>query len=115
MGRLSPSLGLEPQLRAELDRLLRPDPERAEQLRAHFQQGFRGIARRLWPRLSLVLAVDSGSNQIYGEMLRELYCQGVDLYSPFYAATEGRRDPPPGISCRSCHSLDGRILIRNKE
>ncbi|CAL8309124.1 unnamed protein product [Boreogadus saida] len=89
VGRLSPSLGLEPQLRAELDRLLRPDPARAEQLRAHFQQGFRGIARRLWPRLNLVLAVDSGSNQIYGEMLREHYCQGVDLYSPFYAATEG--------------------------
>ena len=97
VGRLSPSLGLEPQLRAELDQLLKPDRERAAQLRVLFQQGFRGIARRLWPRLNLVLAVDSGSNQIYGEMLREHYCQGVELYSPFYAATEGRRTPPPHI------------------
>ncbi|KAG7267870.1 hypothetical protein CRUP_003450 [Coryphaenoides rupestris] len=91
-GRLSTSLGLEPPLRAALESLLRPDPGRAAQLRAHFQQGFRGIAGRLWSRLNLVLAVDSGSNQIYGEMLRDHYCQGVELYSPFYAATEGRRD-----------------------
>ncbi|CAL8301349.1 unnamed protein product [Lota lota] len=89
VGKLSPSLGLEPQLRSALNQLLKPDPGRAGQLRAHFQQGFRGIAKRLWPRLNLVLAVDSGSNQIYGEMLRDHYCQGVDLYSPFYAATEG--------------------------
>lgn len=69
---------------------MKPDPERAAQLRAHFQDGFRGIAKRLWPHLHLVLAVDSGSNQIYGEMLRENYCRGVSFYSPFYAATEGR-------------------------
>ncbi|CAL8281861.1 unnamed protein product [Merluccius merluccius] len=89
VGKLSPSLVLEPQLRFVLERLLEPDPGRAAQLRAHFQQGFRGIAGRLWPRLNLVLAVDSGSNQIYGEMLRDHYCEGTDLYSPFYAATEG--------------------------
>ncbi|KAG5854872.1 hypothetical protein ANANG_G00042430 [Anguilla anguilla] len=40
-------------------------------------------------RLNLVLAVDSGSNQIYGELLRRHYCRGVPFYSPFYAATEG--------------------------
>ena len=70
---------------------MRPDPERASQIRAQVQDGFRGIAKRLWPNLNLVLAVDSGSNQIYGEMLRETYCQGVPFYSPFYAATEGKK------------------------
>ncbi|KAJ3608199.1 hypothetical protein NHX12_025249 [Muraenolepis orangiensis] len=89
VGKLSPSLGLGPRLRAALEGLLEPDPGRAAELEAHFQQGFRGIARRLWPRLNLVLAVDSGSDRIYGETLRDHYCQGVDLYSPVYAATEG--------------------------
>uniref|UniRef100_A0A4W6BM00 GH3 domain containing n=1 Tax=Lates calcarifer TaxID=8187 RepID=A0A4W6BM00_LATCA len=88
-GKVSSALGLEPKVRARLEALMKPDPERAAQLRAHFQDGFRGIAKRLWPHLHLVLAVDSGSNQIYGEMLRENYCQGVPFYSPFYAATEG--------------------------
>lgn len=88
-GKISSALALEPTLRSRLESLMKPDPVRAAQLRTQFQGGFRGIAKRLWPHLHLVLAVDSGSNQIYGEMLRDTYCQGVPFYSPFYAATEG--------------------------
>uniref|UniRef100_A0A8C6TIE9 GH3 domain containing n=1 Tax=Neogobius melanostomus TaxID=47308 RepID=A0A8C6TIE9_9GOBI len=88
-GTISNGLALDPKVRSRLEALMSPDPKRASQIRAHFQDGFRGIAKRLWPNLNLVLAVDSGSNQIYGEMLRESYCQGVPFYSPFYAATEG--------------------------
>lgn len=88
-GTVSNALALDPKVRSRLEALMRPDPKRASQIRAHFQDGFRGIAKRLWPNLNLVLAVDSGSNQIYGEMLRDSYCQGVPFYSPFYAATEG--------------------------
>ncbi|CAN9509134.1 unnamed protein product [Ophioblennius macclurei] len=88
-GKVSSALCLKPEVRTQLEALMKPDPERAAQLRADFQAGFKGIAKRLWPHLHLVLAVDSGSNQIYGEMLRENYCKGVPFYSPFYAATEG--------------------------
>lgn len=88
-GTVSNALALDPKVRSRLEALMKPDPKRASQIRAHFQDGFRGIAKRLWPNLNLVLAVDSGSNQIYGEMLRDSYCQGVPFYSPFYAATEG--------------------------
>lgn len=89
-GTISSSLSLEPKVRTSLEALMKPDPQRAAQLQSHFQGGFSGIAKRLWPHLHLVLAVDSGSNQIYGEMLREHYCKGVPFYSPFYAATEGK-------------------------
>lgn len=89
LGQISHTLSLEPAVRSSLESLMKPDPGRATQLRAQFQEGSQGIAKRLWPHLNLVLAVDSGSNQIYGEMLRERYCQGVPFYSPFYAATEG--------------------------
>uniref|UniRef100_A0A8C5EPD5 GH3 domain-containing protein n=1 Tax=Gouania willdenowi TaxID=441366 RepID=A0A8C5EPD5_GOUWI len=88
-GKLSSALSLEPKVKAQLEALMKPDPIRAAELRLLFQDGFRNIAQRVWPHLHLVLTVDSGSNQIYGEMLRESYCQGVDFYSPFYAATEG--------------------------
>ncbi|XP_061078906.1 GH3 domain-containing protein isoform X2 [Conger conger] len=89
LGRVSPRLAIEDGVRRGLDRLLTQDPERAARLKAEFQQGFEGIALRLWPQLNLVLAVDSGSNHIYGELLRQHYCRGVPFYSPFYAATEG--------------------------
>ncbi|XP_060884075.1 GH3 domain-containing protein [Labrus mixtus] len=88
-GKVSSALALEPKVRSRIEALMKPDPKRAAELRAHFQDGFLGIAKRLWPHLHVVLAVDSGSNQIYGDMLRENYCQGVSFYSPFYAATEG--------------------------
>ncbi|XP_046888022.1 GH3 domain-containing protein [Hypomesus transpacificus] len=89
LGHISQTLALESAVRTSLESLMKPDPGRASELRAQFHQGFLGIAKRLWPQLNLVLTVDSGSNQIYGEMLREHYCQGVPFYSPFYAATEG--------------------------
>ncbi|XP_067100775.1 GH3 domain-containing protein isoform X1 [Osmerus mordax] len=89
LGHISQKLALESAVRTSLESLMKPDPGRASELRAQFHQGFLGIAKRLWPQLNLVLTVDSGSNQIYGEMLRDHYCQGVPFYSPFYAATEG--------------------------
>ncbi|XP_063049299.1 uncharacterized protein LOC134443445 [Engraulis encrasicolus] len=89
LGRVNPQLQLEPEVRSALEKLMAPDPGRAAELRAQGEEGFLGIAQRLWPQLNLVLAVDSGSNQIYGEMLRQHYCKGVPFYSPFYAATEG--------------------------
>ncbi|XP_069041866.1 GH3 domain-containing protein [Lepisosteus oculatus] len=89
LGRVRPELAVPQEVRRDLDSRLRPDPARAAQLRAQCETGFQGIARRLWPRLNLVLTVDSGSNHVYGELLRRHYCQGVPFYSPFYAATEG--------------------------
>ncbi|XP_076154644.1 GH3 domain-containing protein [Alosa pseudoharengus] len=89
LGRVNPALQLEPDVRAALEKLVAVDPGRAAELRAHGEGGFEGIVLRVWPQLNLVLAVDSGSNQIYGEMLRQHYCKGVPFYSPFYAATEG--------------------------
>ncbi|XP_056325721.1 GH3 domain-containing protein isoform X1 [Danio aesculapii] len=89
VGMISSALNLKADVRCGLEKLMKPDPERAAELTAQFEEGFERIALRLWPQLHLVLAVDSGSNQIYGEMLRQHYCKDVPFYSPFYAATEG--------------------------
>ncbi|KAI4897218.1 hypothetical protein NFI96_015297, partial [Prochilodus magdalenae] len=88
-GRLSTSLELDGGVRLALEKLLEPDPSRAAELRSQFSDGFQGVALRVWPHLHLVLTVDSGSNQIYGELLRQHYCKDLPFYSPFYAATEG--------------------------
>lgn len=88
-GRVNPQLGIAADVREKLDCLLRPDPWRAAELGAQFEKGFRGIARRLWPDLNLVITVDSGSNSLYGDLLKGHCCQGLPFYSPVYAATEG--------------------------
>eukprot|EP00062_Callorhinchus_milii_P023115 gi/632981615/ref/XP_007907690.1/ PREDICTED: GH3 domain-containing protein [Callorhinchus milii] len=89
LGRLSPELDVARGVRLKLDARLKPDPRRATELSAEFERGFGGIARRVWPHLNLLLAVDSGSSELYGNLLKQSYCQGLPVYSPVYAATEG--------------------------
>nr|XP_014345657.1 PREDICTED: GH3 domain-containing protein isoform X2 [Latimeria chalumnae] len=89
LGRVNPELTIPEKVRERLAALLKPDARRASELQAEFEKGFGGIAKRLWPELHLVLTVDSGSNELYGDVLKDFYCKGVPLYSPFYVATEG--------------------------
>ncbi|XP_059494854.1 GH3 domain-containing protein isoform X2 [Stegostoma tigrinum] len=89
LGQVNPKLKITGDVRLKLEARLKPDPQRASELAAEFEIGFRGIARRVWPHLNLVLSVDSGSHELYGSHLKCFYCQGVPIYSPVYAATEG--------------------------
>ena len=47
-------------LYSELNMLLNPDKQRANELRREFQKGFDGIAKRIWPNLTHVHGVVSG-------------------------------------------------------
>ncbi|RUS80741.1 hypothetical protein EGW08_011505 [Elysia chlorotica] len=89
LGRVDPNLAIDADIRAELDKSLSPDPERAEELRQASQGGKVGLASRLWPGLSMLMAADTGTFDLYAEKLRNTYCKGVPLYSPIYAASEG--------------------------
>ncbi|XP_047673321.1 GH3 domain-containing protein isoform X1 [Tachysurus fulvidraco] len=88
-GRISSRIVLDAWLRSKLEKGMKPDPVRGDELRTAISKGFEGIALRLWPRLHLIHTVDSGPHQIYGESLRQHYCRGVPFYSPLYATTEG--------------------------
>ncbi|XP_074834998.1 GH3 domain-containing protein [Carettochelys insculpta] len=85
-GGLSPHLELPQGLRHQLEGLLAPDAARAAELRAECARGWDVIARRLWPRLQVVVVAEPGSEQLYWEALQESACQGLPLYSPFYSA-----------------------------
>ena len=50
---------------SELNKLLKPDKLRANELRREFQKGFVGIAKRIWPRLAYVHGVVSGKEMIF--------------------------------------------------
>nr|XP_033774140.1 GH3 domain-containing protein isoform X2 [Geotrypetes seraphini]XP_033774141.1 GH3 domain-containing protein isoform X2 [Geotrypetes seraphini] len=88
-GYLNPQLQLPDSMRQQLNFLLRPDPSRACELRTQFEQGFEGIARRVWPELQVILAMDSGYDDLAGDSLREFYCKGVSVYSALYRVAEG--------------------------
>lgn len=73
-------------------------PQRAAELREALEQGPRGLALRLWPKLQVVVTLDSGGQAEAVAALRVLWCQGLAFFSPAYAASGGQ--PDAGIGCR---------------
>ncbi|XP_037664871.1 GH3 domain-containing protein isoform X2 [Choloepus didactylus] len=66
-----------------------PLPRRADELRAALEQGPRGLALRLWPKLQVVVTLDAGGQAEAVAALAALWCQGLDFFSPAYAASGG--------------------------
>ncbi|CAE8604015.1 unnamed protein product, partial [Polarella glacialis] len=78
----------QPELRQAMDEALNgPDPRRAEEVDKMLRRG--ATAAELWPDLRVVMTTDGGSFQSSAARLRELLGPEVEIYSPFYAATEG--------------------------
>lgn len=69
-----------------------PLPERAAELREALEQGPRGLALRLWPKLQVVVTLDAGGQAEAVAALGALWCQGLAFFSPAYAASGGQWD-----------------------
>lgn len=69
-----------------------PLPWRAAELREALEQGPRGLALRLWPKLQVVVTLDAGGQAEAVAALRALWCQGLAFFSPAYAASGGQQD-----------------------
>ena len=67
------------------------DPQRAAALREALRHpdGEVGLARRIWPKLRLVLANATGAFEPYAEKMRTGVGAGVPILSTVYAASEG--------------------------
>lgn len=88
-GHVNTELNINETVREELNKIMKPDPKRAEELRQARNLGTVGIAKRIWPRLNMLLCTDSGTFEMYGDKLREVYCKDTPIYSPLYGASEG--------------------------
>uniref|UniRef100_K9IL23 Putative secreted protein n=1 Tax=Desmodus rotundus TaxID=9430 RepID=K9IL23_DESRO len=66
-----------------------PLPWRATELQEALEQGPRGLALRLWPKLQVVVTLDAGGQAEALAALGALWCQGLAFFSPAYAASGG--------------------------
>ena len=86
-GTLSSGSDLPDEMKAALLKKLRPDPERAEELKRIFADGFENIIPRLWPDCHRIVAAGAGAFSIYTRKLR-YYSGDVTINNGFYAASE---------------------------
>ena len=88
-GTIRRDLDIDPDIRNRLQEHLSPDPERAREIRRACSEGFRGVARRLWPSLHVVYCVCSGSQTVYYKHMRDTECEGLNFFSLAYVSSEG--------------------------
>lgn len=86
-GTLTENLEIEPELRQRVLADNRADPTRAAELRAATANGFDGFLQRVWPSMTHLMTITSGSFDVYVPAL-EHYGGDLPIYSPSYGATE---------------------------
>lgn len=89
-GTLNPDVYIRPDIRAALQKKLRPDPARAAAIRRECEKGFdKTILHRLWPNLSVISAI--GTSPTFEGFTRTIqsYSEGVPFDFSIYGASEG--------------------------
>ena len=89
-GTIGENIKITPELRAEYEKKLKPNPKRAEFLRQEFRKGFdTPIAPRIWPRLTFAYGMIGSNLKVYVEKLRRSIGDNVPIHNMGYAAAEG--------------------------
>ena len=86
-GTLSDTLKIDDELRRRVMADNPADPARADELEAATADGFEGFLTRVWPSMTHMMTITSGSFEVYVPALRR-YGGNLPIYSPSYGATE---------------------------
>ena len=88
-GTIDPSVQCPDSLRKKYGHM-RPNPKRAEELRAIFREGFDGdpVAYKIWPELAYGYGMTGSTLSIYAEKLKR-YVGDLPMHNMGYAASEG--------------------------
>ena len=88
-GRIDPDVNVPQSVRTVLESQLRPDKERARELMREFSQGFdEPIIPRIWPRMSWIGGIGTGSFTPYVRKMRRYSGKTIPFNNLCYAASE---------------------------
>ena len=96
-GSINRNLNIDGETRKKLNKCLKPNAGRADEMELEFSKGFEGICRRIWPKLIYIASVTGANFSIYDDMVN-YYTGSVPIYSPAYASTEAMIGINPYIS-----------------
>jgi hypothetical protein len=86
-GSINRRIEMDPALRKNLLKKLSPNAARADFLDREFRKGFKGVARRIWPKLIYIASVSGANFSIYDDKV-SWYTDNLPIYSSAYAASE---------------------------
>ncbi|MBP3329283.1 MAG: GH3 auxin-responsive promoter family protein [Clostridia bacterium] len=94
-GIINESIQCPPEMRAKLEKRLRPNPKRAEELRREFRKGFddEPIVPRIWPNASWMYGMGTGAIAIYQKKLKR-YLGDIPTHYLGYVASEAMMAVP---------------------
>ncbi len=89
-GTINPSIKMPADIRTKLEKKLKPDPKRAEELRAEFRKGFdvSPIIPRIWKKCEWLYGMGTGALSLYSKKLRRYIGEEMPIHYLGYAATE---------------------------
>ncbi len=89
-GIINDSIRMPEELRQKYNKKLKPDPQRADELRAEFKKGFNcsAIAPRIWPKLEWMYGMGTGALSFYAKRLRRYVGEDMPMHYLGYTATE---------------------------
>lgn len=84
------------EMREKLQKRLKPNPERAEELRQEFRKGFddEPIVPRIWPNVSWMYGMGTGALAFYEKKLKRYLGEDMPIHYLGYAATEAMMAVP---------------------
>ncbi|MBO4359421.1 MAG: GH3 auxin-responsive promoter family protein [Eubacteriaceae bacterium] len=78
-----------PEIREEMMRYIKPNPERAAELRAEFEKGFdETLLKRLWPNMSVIYGISGTIYTAYSNEVRKI-AAGIPFDFAIHGASEG--------------------------
>ncbi len=85
-----------PEMRAKLEKKLKPNPKRAEELRKEFRKGFdeSPIVPRIWPNISWSYGMGTGALAIYQKKLQRYMGKDIPVHYLGYVASEAMMAVP---------------------
>lgn len=105
-GTINSKLTLSKELRTKLEKKLKPDPKRADKLKEEFEKGFDSpIIPRIWPKLSWMGGIGTGSFSVYTENMKKYTGQDMPHDNLLYAASESI------FACCQSMNSEGFLMI----
>ena len=87
-GKISDNVDIPEDIKKALNKKLKPDKERAKELRAIMKKPKKQIMKRIWPRLSVIIGIGTGEFEGFSKKLRDYCGDEVSFFNETYSSSE---------------------------